>query len=513
MAGKPLAAVAIAFALGILAAAHASFAICLLAAGLLLLPLLIIKPGSARTVLGIVLAAFAVGAARYAVSREIPLHDVSRFIPRAVAFQGRVASDPESRSDRVRLLLEVTQVQTGEGWEPATGRITATIYEPAASELHLSYGDLALIQARPYIPRDPTNPGQFSWKEYLARQRVYACVSVREAGSVTKARAGGNPITKAALIAKKYVIASIERIHPKREAGLISGMVMGTYAYLPADVLREFQRTGTLHLLAASGYNCFILVFLAAPVLTWARVFPRDRSLILMLLLALYLIMVGPKPSLVRAAVMTSLFLAGRLLQRVPRTQNLFFAAAIVVLAMNPSDLFDIGFQLSFLGVWSLLCIAPVIEAVLRKAGWTGPQPGRRMTPPQWLAGKVSAGLVATAVATTAVSLVVSPVVAYYFNYISVVSLPANVAVGLGVPFVFADGIASAALGWVPGIGQVIGALGTRVARAMLAAVDALGSPHWSAISLASPTPMMMVGYYILLYCAYGYLRSRYAAK
>jgi competence protein ComEC len=506
--------VAIAFALGILAAAHASFAACLLVAGVLLVPTLIIRPGAARTVLAVILAAFTVGAARYAVSREIPPDDVSGFIPRAVAFQGRVASEPESRPGRVRVLMEVGRVQTDRGWESCSGRIAATVYEPAASELRLAYGDVAAVRVKPYIPRDPTNPGQFSWREYLARQRVFACASVRETGQVTKSRgSGGNPITRAALAAKKHVIASVESIHPRREAGLISGMVLGTYAYLPPDVLRAFQRTGTLHLLAASGYNCFILAFLAAPVLVWFHVFPRCRSLILICLLVLYLIMVGAKPSLVRATVMTSLYLGGRLLRRVPRTQNLFFAAAIVVLAMNPSDLFDVGFQLSFLGVWALLSIVPLIETGLRKSRWTDTASVKKRKFGRDLAKRAGASLMEIAMATTAVSLLVGPVVAYYFNYISLVSLPANVAVGLGVPLVFADGIASAVLGWVPGVGQVVGTLGTWVARAMLSAVDALGSPHWSAVSVPSPTPMMMAGYYILLYGAYDYLRSHYAAK
>jgi competence protein ComEC len=514
LAEKPLAAVAIAFAFGILAAAYASLAVCLLLAGALLLTLLIVKSGSARTVLGVVLAAFALGAARYNVSREISPSDVSNFIPRVVAFHGRIVSEPESRSDRVRLLMEVTRAQTDRGWERVSGKIVVTIYEPAAGELRLGYGDLATIQARPYIPFDPTNPGQFSWREYLARQGVYACASVRKAGCVVIAPVGGgNPITKAALAAKRHVIASVERIHPKREASLISGMVLGTYAYLPPDVLRDFTRTGTLHLLAASGYNCFILVFLAAPVLTWIRVLPKYRSLALIFLLIMYLLMVGAKPSLVRATVMTSLYLVGRLLRRVPRTQNLFFAAAIVVLVINPSDLFDVGFQLSFLGVWALISIVPVIESMLRKAGWTGPTFGKKRSLGSRFVTKCSAVVVETAAATLAVSLLVGPVVAYYFNYISLVSLPANIAAGLGVSIVFADGIASAILGPVPIIGHVVGVLGTWVARAMLAVIGALGSPHWSAVSVPSPSLAMMIGYYILLFGLYDYLRSRYAPR
>lgn len=513
MADKPLAPIAIAFGLGIVAAAYSSSLACMLLGGSVVLALLVMKSGPTRSLLAILLAALALGAIRYGVSREVPANDVSKLVPRVVAFQGTVAGDPESRSGSVRVFIEATRAQTDRGWLVATGKVATNIYDPAASDLALEYGDLVTIHVRPYTPMDPTNPGQFSWRGYLARQGVYSCASVREPSEVSKAPVGGgNALVKAALAVKRYVIGTIFRLHPKREASLISGMVLGTYAYLPQDVLNDFQRTGTLHLLAASGYNCFILVFFAAPLLTVMRVFPRYKGVVLILLLIVYLLMVGPKPSLVRATIMMSLFLLGKLLRRVPSTQNLFYAAAIVVLMMNPSDLFDVGFQLSFLGVGALITIVPVVEAILRRAGWVGFVPTKNRSLAQRAIGKSSAAVVETAAATGAVSLVTGPIVAYYFNYLSLVSLPANVVMGLGVSVVFADGLLAAIFGPIPVIGSAIGFAGTWAARAMLAAVGALGSPSWSAAPVASPSAAMLAGYYIVLFGVYDYLRSRYAA-
>jgi competence protein ComEC len=514
LAEKPLAVVAIAFAVGILAAAHVSLGLCVTLAGTLALPVLVMKPGQARTTLAILLAAFVVGAARYSVSREVPASDISNLIPAAIGFRGRVVAEPESRPGRVRLLMRVSRVLTYRGWRSATGMVAVTVYDSASRRVRLDYGDSAIVRVRPYIPMEPTNPGQFSWREYLARQGIYSCASVRDAASVTKCRSGdGSLIAESALATKRYITASIARLHPKREAGLISGMVLGTYAYLSPDILRDFQRTGTLHLLAASGFNCFVLVFLASPVLTWLGVLPKGKSFVIIVLLVLYLLMVGLKPSLVRATVMMSLYILARLLKRVPRTQNLFFAAVIVVLAMNPADLFDVGFQLSFLGVWALIWFMPLAEAMLRRVGWSGAAPGKKT--PLWprLVGRGAGIVVETAAGTIAVSLLVDPVIAYNFNYVSLVSLPANVAMGLGVTLVFADGLASAILAPIPILGQALGLVGTQVARAMLSVADTLGAPNWSALSVATPTPLMIAGYYMALYGVYSYLRSRYAAK
>ncbi len=502
--------IAVAFAVGILAVENSLLpAFCVLAAcGAVLFWGRAKRP--ARGVAVVAAIAFAVGAGRYAVAREVPADDVSRLIGSVTAIRGTVASDPDIREGRTRFVFRIDSAEVRQTWTQVTGRVMVTAYKEGDTKpIDLEYGDRAVIRARPYLPSEPSNPGRFSWRKYLARQGMYSCASAYSLDQVTLLpHREGNPLVSLALRAKNGLTRSILRVYPDLEGSIIVGMVMGTYAHLPTDTLRDFSRTGTMHLLAASGYNCYVLLFILGPILKATRVMPKHRSFAVIAAILFYLAMAGAKPSLVRAAVMSSLLLLARPLKRVPNTPSLFFTAALLILAINPGDMFDVGFQLSFLAVWALIFVSPLIGAksVLEWAGLVDAKPLAGRSRRQVLLRKIAGALAATAIATVAVTLITAPIVAYYFNYLSIVALPANMAVELGVPLVFGFGFLSPIAAHIPWLSDMIGAMGTWLVRVMLWIVSSLGSWRYSAISVASPSPLAIAGYYAVLYAALSYL-------
>ncbi|MCE5200489.1 MAG: ComEC/Rec2 family competence protein [Armatimonadota bacterium] len=510
-----MAVIAISFAAGILAAAYMPVMVWLAVAVGAVAFAMGFMTGPKRAVICVTAVVFALGGARYANSREVPSDDVSRIGTRVFEFRGLVASDPETTADRVRVTCRVDSVKIGGRWKRASGRVLVNLYQNNDSPPpRLEYGDRIRVAAPAYPPRDPTNPGQFSWKDYLARQGIYSCAYVRSSDQV-EVLAGnrGNALVRAALAAKDWIAGSIERISPKREASVIIGMVLGTYSYLPAETFKNFGRTGTLHLLAASGYNCFILLFLATPVLKLMRVTPKWRSCIILGLLFMYLLMVGAKPSLLRASIMSSLWLIGPLLRRVPNTRNLFFTAGLIVLAMGPEYLFDVGFQLSFLAVWALIYSAPIIEAALQAARPVK-QDRKIKTGVLRVVGRfVSREAAAAGVATVTVTLFTAPVVACCFNYFSLVSIPANMALAIGVPVIFAVGIAAPVAAMLGPVGTAIGWIGGVVTHAMLGIVNYLGAWEHASVPVASPGSLAILGYYLMLYSALCYARSKFVKR
>lgn len=461
----------------------------------------------------ILAAAFLIGSARYATSTQPAADDISRSGARISAIEGCVASDPEQIDDKIRFVLRLTRVKTVDGWSNATGDVLVSIRSGIGDRPELQYGDRVRVQASPYKPFAPSNPGSQSWAGYLARQGIYSCASVKSASQITKLSGSrGNPLVAAAAGAKHYVERAIDATHSKTEASVVAGVILGTYSYLPRETFRSFSRTGTLHVLAASGYNCYILLLIATPLLKRLRVLPKWRNPLVIALIVLYVLMVGPKPSLLRAGVTASILLLALPLKRVANLTNLFFTSALVVLAMNPSDLFDVGFQLSFLAVGALILVAPTIESLMTTGAlW---QKERKWQQRAYRAvSKIAATAAAAAIGTTAITLVTAPVVAYYFNYFSLVSVPANMVVALLVPFIFLDAVATAAFGWVPYLGAAIGWLGSQMTACMLGAVNCLGSLSKAAVSVQSPGMMAILGYYVVLAAALLFVRSRVAQE
>ena len=506
-------AIALAFAAGILASEYAGVVVCLIAAiacaSVALARLRSIPPA---TVL-LISALFAVGAARHMVDREIAPTDLSRIGQPVTQLEGTVITDPERTGDRLDMVFLVDRALAPGGWRAATGKAMLRVYATGETSLpDLHYGTRACVAAVPYPPRDFTNPGSFSWRVYLARKGIHTCATVRGASLVRILDgSGGSPLTTAALAIKHQLSRSIERIIPRAEATVVSGMVLGTYSYLPPDILRAFTRTGTLHLLAASGYNCFLLLAVATPLLRLTRTSASSRPLVVISLIVLYTLITGAQPSMVRAAIMSSLVLLAGPLRRAASARNLFFVAGLMILAVNPADLFDVGFQLSFLAVWSLVVVGPLLKTILVNAGLIAGIAPRRKSGAASLARKAMAAAEATTLATIAVTLVTMPVVAHYFNYVSLVSIPANVAVEFGVLVVFVVGFAAPIVAHVQVLGWIVGLVGLWFTRAMLWVLTSLGSMRYSAASVVSPGVVEMIGYYLVLYAGLSFVRSKYA--
>lgn len=521
MPDKPMAVVAVAFAIGIVLADNVSpiwiglALVSILAVGYFALPTRL------HTTLPLILLLTAGGACRYWSANIIAADDISRYASKVQEFEGRVVSDVTGMPGYVRMILKVDRAKYDERWRPVSGRLMLNLYSQSDGEIpQVGYGDRLRITTRLYLPPEPSNPGTFSWKNYLARQGIYSCAYVYDPSLVkTLRRCGSKNIVGAALAAKQYLVRSINRVHPAREASVMAGVVLGTYAYLDDDVLLNFQRSGTLHIVAASGYNCFIILLLATPVLKLFRIAPTYRGLWIIALIVFYVMMVGTVPSMTRAAIMSILLLLAAPLGRVADYRNLFFVAAFILMLYKPSNLFDIGFQLSFLAVWALIWAGPILESVLSKSSSeaSDDKPHRNSgllsTLSTLFTSRLPRELLSVTIATVAISLVTAPVIAYYFNYISLVCVPANLAVVFAVPVIFIDSLLSALTALIPHGAEFAGAIGTMVTRAMLWSVCNLGSMKYGAVSVQSPGVLWIAGYYIILYAAMSYVRMRYAAR
>ena len=505
-------AVALPFVAGILASEYVSAVVCCVAAIILACCVILLPNRKENHTALIVIALFALGALRYAYDCEICPDDISQFAGKTTAVDGVVASDPETDQDRVRFVFRANRARIDQHWQAVSGKIMVNLYpDEWIAVPHLEYGDRVRLLVSVYRPRNPTNPNTFSWRRYLARQGICACAYVNEQSQMRLLPGkSGNPIVRLALRTRHFLARSIEQIHPPNEASVVIGMVLGTYAYLPPETFRNFSRTGTLHLLAASGYNCYIIVLLAGPILRMARVLPKHRNIIMIFLLFAYLLIAGAKPSLVRAAIMASLFLLASPLRRVADIANVLPTAAFVMLMIDPSDIFDVGFQLSFSSIIALITVVPIIRLLINRP-MRDNRYGKHHGVTLVLARRILGDMGATAIGTIAISLVTAPIVAYYFNYVSLVSVPANMALALGVPLVFADGLLSPIGASIAPLGKLLGETGAWLVDKMLDVVNGLGSFQYSDLPVASPSVMAIVGYYLVLYSIFSFVRYRFS--
>ncbi len=498
MQKRPLLPVATAFIIGILLAEAWTLPLFIAIAGLALLCAVLVVTNKYSLAILCVMAAL--GFIRCQQFCTIAQNDISMFAESETCITtGCITSDVDVRENRAIFNLRVRQVEINGEKIPASGLLLVSCYRPANRPdwQPPNYGDVIVLTARIREPADSNNPGAFSWRDYLARQRIYAEARVYNSEAIAFVKTETlNPVERLALKAKQRVVESVMDNLPPDEAAVVAGIDLGTYAVLPERLLRNFTRTSTLHLLAASGFNCAVVVFVFRFILIKLLRLPRQvANLLLIAILIFYMLMVGAKPSIVRATIMASLLLIAPLVSRPADAINLLFAAALIILMINPLDAFNVSFQLSAAAVLALILVLPIINATAKKWQLDPSSAFGRAKLARYLVRDTWQGFTATIAAT----LGTIPLLAHYFNQLSLVSFVVNAVVAAMVLPIFVVGLLLPILSWVPLLGDVLVWAGTGVTRFALGVINWFGELPYACVSVPSPRIAGIVGYYLIL--------------
>ncbi len=461
----------------------------------------------------ILLAALALlGLGRAAVVRLPGPEDVSRHAGRRspVVLEGWVASEPELARRRATFVLRAERLLAGGREARVGGFVQVSVPLGSSGEGSLpDYGQRVRVDGRLVLPPGPREPGGFSYRSYLAREGIFSALHAASPRSVKRLTSrAGNPFTASAVRARKWLARLFAERLPSREAGLVSGMLLGSYSLVEEDLLESFRRSGTLHLLAASGFNCALIVLIFWRWLLAPLGAPRAMSLLLVIgLLIFYVLMVGGKPSIVRAGVGATLYLLALLLGRPSDMVSVLFGTAFLILLADPLAIADVGFQLSFAAVGAIIAFVPRMSSLARlDASADAPDAAPASV---WRRARelVTGHFRDVALVTAAATLATAPILAQYFNRVSLVSLPANLAVALLAETLFAAGVALVFLFWMPGAGWLLSEAVRWLASATAGVVSALGGLPFAEIHWPSPGPLGTLSWYALLAAVWWLLR------
>jgi len=209
-------------------------------------------------------------------------------------------------------------------------------------------------------------------------------------------------------------------------AALTRALLLGYRQDVPTRVYEAFARTGTLHILALSGMHVGILVLLLVVVLKSLGITRPYWILFFLPFLTAYTIGTGAASSMVRATIMSLVFFTSFLVRRRSDTLTSLALAALLILIVDPLQLFDYGFILSFVAVGGIILVYPALVACSRrftlKDEWADPESSWLMASSSWR--KRLEELVGISVAAWVVTL---PLIATVFHLISPIALLVNI--------------------------------------------------------------------------------------
>jgi len=155
---------------------------------------------------------------------------------------------------------------------------------------------------------------------------------------------------------------NLNQLLPEPQASLLLGVIFGVKSQMPENFWQNLRKTGTLHLVVASGQNVVMVTGFLMNSLVW---FSKRRGVILITFLGIitYVLMVGAEAPAVRAGLMAIMIFMGQLLGREGNQGKFLLLTAMVMLLISPLILFDIGFQLSFAATAGIIWIYPMLKS------------------------------------------------------------------------------------------------------------------------------------------------------
>jgi competence protein ComEC len=410
----------------------------------------------------------------------------------AVTIEGVIDADPDVRDTYISLRVNADRLTTPDrSSHPVEGIVLVRPSRPA----EFRYGDRLRVTGQLTAPPEFAT---FNYADFLARQGVYSMIDRPQVKVL--ARDQGSPILSAIYAFRNRAYVVIQQILPEPQASLLSGILLGIDAGLPADVQENFRVTGTSHIIAISGYNIVILIGIFSTI-TVGLVGRRRAFYIIVIGLLVYAVMVGGSASVVRATIMGILLLWADHIGRPYAAPNALFASGIVMTFFDPNTLFDVGFQLSFMATLGLMVYArPFAHSTHAFLA--------RLFNRTWARQLVDI-LNDALLVTLAAQVTTLPLLMVYFRQLSTVALIVNPLVLPAQTGVMTYGLFALAIGLISiPLGQIAAWTAWPWLTWTLGIIALFARVPFASIPLEYVSPLFVAGYYTVLIAVTWYFKQ-----
>ena len=391
----------------------------------------------------------------------------SEAINQKVTFEGLITETPDVRINNQHLKIKL---------EDEKSRVLVM----TSRDKEFSYGDLVKVSGRLEKPENFTtdNGREFNYKRYLANQKIYYLINRAEVEIISSG--GGNPIKRFLFQIRKNFIKNINKVLASPESDLANGLVLGVRGGFDDKTEKELIETGTIHIVALSGYNVSIIA--EAVIKFFGLMLPASFSITFsIIIIILFVLMTGATATIVRAGIMAVIMLFGRLTGRTYQAGRALVITGLIMIVFSPRIIMDMSFQLSFIATAGVLFISPKLIRFFRFI------PARL-------------GLREIITATISASIAVLPLLLYLTGVFSIVSIPTNTIIALIIPyamfFVFITGLA----GFIwPAISIIFAYLADFLLSLILIVIHFFGSLSFSSFLIRSFPLWLTILIYLFL--------------
>ncbi len=407
--------------------------------------------------------------------------------------------------------LGVEAVETAGGPRMVGGTIRVRVDEPAPN---LQIGDDVRIDCWLHRYEEPTNPGQFNVARYLKLKNVYVGASAPSREAVT-VLGDGPPAGVAIRLRKAFTDAANRALldNPPsntQDEAIVEALLLGERRNIAPDTYEAFRRTGLLHIVSLSGMHLCILI----GIVWWAGkpfgLAKPVRAVICVVATAVFLLVVPPKPPILRAAVIVWSFCTSIFLRRRANPLNSLSLAAVTLLLIQPTQLFDVGWQLSFGATVGILAFTRRLEDWFREKahGWPRPLNWEALSATQLLKAMANTAMRGLSVGLAA-WLGSAGILLYHFYNVTPLACVWTVIASLPVTAILTVGFLKIILAFfLPTLSAFLGCVLSVLADLLIGMVRLMAELDVSYILIGHvPLLLILLYYALILFVGFIYLR------
>ncbi len=408
----------------------------------------------------------------------------------------RVMEDPSPHEQIIKVTAEINGLINGKNIIPASGRCLLFIRKTEKG-VGIRYNDFLLCKNTLTPVDNNPNPHAIDYRQILRNKNIYESGFLNDSEYIISGHHQGFDLKAIAIAARNYCVGIMNQYITNQDAAAVcSSLLLGQREQLSNELESAYASAGVIHILAVSGMHVGLIYLLLHLTLKSIGLTKRFRLLSFALIVTgiwFFALMTGLSSSVIRASTMITLVAFGNYLHRPLLTLNILFGSAFILLLFNPLLIFDIGFQLSFSAVLSILILQPKVYELMQT---NNPMLDNLM--------KVLSISIAAQVLTL-------PLIMYYFHQIPVHFLLANLIVVPVLSFVIYALIGLVMVSAIPLIAIPLGLAISYIVQGVNTSIDFIQSLPFALYHIRTYTGVMMIISFIAIFFLIEFLYYRKA--
>lgn len=239
-------------------------------------------------------------------------------------------------------------------------RLSKKVQEEPLNYDHLVVTNTALKEIKATL-----NPGAFDFKSYAKKKNIFHQLDLKDDQFIIQNTTDKDLKISALKIREKLIRSLARHNFGKDEFSVITALLLGKRQEISKEIIDDYKNAGAMHMLAISGLHIGILLIILNLIfkpLTYLKHGKMIRMIALLICLWSFVFLTGLSPSVIRAASMFTALTLGLFSGRSSTVSNYLFLSIFILLLVNPLYVFDLGFQLSYVSVLSIIWISPLLK-------------------------------------------------------------------------------------------------------------------------------------------------------